>query len=147
MGGPRIDPVRRAALLPVRNVIAELPQLGDAVARGPWTYGPGPCRSPRPTKKLTVSQENAVEKAADYLDYAAFSRSGLIKQLKYEGFSTTDATFGVDAQKANWNEQAAKKAKEYVDYSSLSHSGLIKQLKYEGFTAAQATYGAKKVGL
>jgi hypothetical protein len=99
------------------------------------------------TKKLTVSQENAVEKAADYLDYAAFSRSGLIKQLKYEGFSTTDATFGVDAQKANWNEQAAKKAKEYLDYSSFSRSGLIKQLKYEGFTAAQATYGAKKVGL
>jgi hypothetical protein len=99
------------------------------------------------TKKLTVAQENAVEKAADYLDYAAFSRSGLIKQLKYEGFSTKDATFGVDAQKADWNEQAAKKAKEYLDYGSFSRSGLIKQLEYEGFTAAQATYGAKKVGL
>ena len=99
------------------------------------------------TKKLTVSQENAVEKATDYLDYTAFSRSGLIKQLKYEGFSTADATFGVDAQKANWNEQAAKKAKEYLDYSSFSRSGLIKQLRYEGFTAAQATYGANKVGL
>ena len=101
----------------------------------------------KPTKKLTVSQENAVEKAADYLDYAAFSRSGLIKQLKFEGFSTTDATFGVDAQKANWKEQAAKKAKDYLDYGSFSRSGLIRQLKYEGFTAAQATYGAKKVGL
>ena len=98
-------------------------------------------------KKLTVSQENAVEKAADYLDYTAFSRSGLIKQLKYEGFSTKDATFGVDAQKADWKEQAGKKAKEYLDYSSFSRSGLIKQLEYEGFTAAQATYGATKVGL
>jgi host cell surface-exposed lipoprotein len=98
-------------------------------------------------KKLTVSQENAVEKAADYLDYSAFSRSGLIKQLKFEGFSTKDATFGVDAQKADWKDQAAKKAKEYLDYSSFSRSGLIKQLEYEGFTAAQATYGASKVGL
>jgi len=99
------------------------------------------------TKKLTVSQENAVEKAADYLDYTAFSRSGLIKQLKFEGFSTKDATFGVDAQRADWNEQAAKKAREYLDSSSFSRSGLIKQLEFEGFTAAQATYGAKKAGL
>jgi hypothetical protein len=96
---------------------------------------------------MTVSQENAVEKAGDYLDYSAFSRSGLIKQLKYEGFSTKDATFGVDAQKADWNDQAAKKAKEYLDYDSFSRSGLIGQLKYEGFTTAQATYGVKKVGL
>lgn len=98
-------------------------------------------------KKLTVSQENAVEKAADYLDYAAFSRSGLIKQLKFEGFSTKDSTFGVDAQNADWKQQAAKKAKEYLAYSSFSRSGLIKQLKFEGFTAAQAAYGATKVGL
>ncbi|XVU28441.1 Ltp family lipoprotein [Actinoplanes sp. CA-054009] len=100
-----------------------------------------------PTKELTVSQENAVEKAADYLSSSAFSRSGLIKQLKFEGFSTKDATFGVDAQKTNWNEQAAKKAADYLSYSSFSRSGLIKQLKFEGFTTGQATYGVKKAGL
>jgi hypothetical protein len=100
-----------------------------------------------PTKELTVSQQNAVEKAADYLSYSSFSRTGLIKQLKFEGFSTKDATFGVDAQKANWNEQAAKKAADYLDTSSFSRSGLIAQLKFEGFTTKQATYGVKKVGL
>ncbi|MEU8821194.1 Ltp family lipoprotein [Actinoplanes sp. NPDC048796] len=100
-----------------------------------------------PTKELTASQENAVEKAADYLSYTAFSRSALIKQLKFEGFSTKDATFGVDAQKANWNEQAAKKAADYLSHSSFSRTGLIKQLKFEGFTTKQATYGVKKVGL
>jgi hypothetical protein len=94
-----------------------------------------------PTKELTVSQQNAVGKAADYLSYSSFSRSGLIKQLKFEGFTTKDATFGVDAQKANWNEQAAKKAAEYLGTSSFSRSGLIKQLKFEGFTTKQATYG------
>jgi hypothetical protein len=46
------------------------------------------------TKKPTVSQENAVEKVADYLDYTAFSRSGLIKQLEYEGFTAAQATYG-----------------------------------------------------
>ncbi len=100
-----------------------------------------------PTEELTVSQQNAVDKAADYLSTSAFARSGLIKQLKFEGFSTKDATFGVDAQKANWNEQAAKKAAEYLDTSSFSRSGLITQLKFEGFTTKQANYGVKKVGL
>ncbi|MFF5076095.1 Ltp family lipoprotein [Actinoplanes sp. NPDC000266] len=113
----------------------------------PATTEPVAEPSVEPTKELTVSQENAVEKAADYLSYTAFSRSGLIKQLKFEGFSAKDATFGVDAQKANWNEQAAKTAEDYLSYSSFSRSGLIKQLKFEGFTAKQAAYGVKKAGL
>ncbi|MCM4083137.1 Ltp family lipoprotein [Paractinoplanes hotanensis] len=117
-------------------------------AAKPTTAAPAePVDEPEPEKKLTVSQENAVDKAADYLSYTAFSRSGLIKQLKFEGFSTKDATVGVDAQKADWNDQAAKKAQDYLDTSSFSRSGLIRQLKFEGFTTAQATYGAKKVGL
>jgi hypothetical protein len=39
----------------------------------------------------TPGQKNAAGKAADYLDYGAFSRSGLIKQSKYEGFTTAQA--------------------------------------------------------
>ncbi|XKG11107.1 Ltp family lipoprotein [Sutcliffiella horikoshii] len=34
--------------------------------------------------------------AQDYLDYTAFSRSGLIQQLEFEGFSNADATYAVD---------------------------------------------------
>jgi hypothetical protein len=33
--------------------------------------------------------------ARDYLDYSAFSRSGLIDQLEYEGFSKAQAVYGV----------------------------------------------------
>ena len=80
-------------------------------------------------------------KAEDYLDYSAFSRTGLIKQLKYEGFSLADATYAVDHVVVNWNEQAAKKAADYLDYSSFSRSGLMDQLLYEGFTQTQAAYG------
>ena len=40
-----------------------------------------------------VSQQNAVRKAKDYLDYTAFSRSGLINQLvEFEGFATEGLT-------------------------------------------------------
>ena len=88
-----------------------------------------------------------MQKAADYLSFAAFSRQGLIDQLKYEGFSEADATYGADAVGANWNEQAALKAQEYLDLTAFSRTGLIEQLEFEGFTLAEATYGANAVGL
>jgi CheY-like chemotaxis protein len=80
------------------------------------------------------------------LDYTAFSRSGLIKQLEYEGYSTEEATYGVDALNTNWNDQAVKSAKNYLDYTAFSRSGLIEQLEYEGFTTEEATYGASANG-
>lgn len=95
----------------------------------------------------TVSQRNAVRTAKDYLGYTAFSRTGLIRQLEYEGFSTDEATFAVDHITVDWNEQAAKSARDYLDYSGFSRSGLINQLEYEGFTPAQAAYGATAAGL
>jgi hypothetical protein len=95
----------------------------------------------------TVSQRNAVRAAQSYLDYKAFSRAGLIKQLEFEDYSTADATFAVDSITVDWDEQAAKSAKDYLDYTSFSRSGLIKQLEFEGFTPAQAAYGASAAGL
>ncbi|MCI1959674.1 MAG: Ltp family lipoprotein [Clostridia bacterium] len=94
----------------------------------------------------TTEQKNACAKAEDYLDFSAFSRSGLIEQLKYEGYSTEAATYAADKCGANWNEQAAKKAKSYLSFSSFSHDGLIEQLEYDGFTTEQAEYGVKAVG-
>lgn len=96
---------------------------------------------------MTVSQENAVRSAQDYLDYSAFSRAGLIEQLEFEEFSTSDATFAVDYLEVNWNEQAAKAAADYLDYSAFSRQGLIDQLIYEGYTQKQAEYGVNTTGL
>jgi hypothetical protein len=38
--------------------------------------------------------EQAAKKAKEYVDYSSFSHSGLIKQLKYEGFTAAQATYG-----------------------------------------------------
>lgn len=95
----------------------------------------------------TLEQENAREKAVQYLDYSAFSRSGLIKQLVYEKFSNADATFAVDSLGINWKQQAGLKAQEYLDFQSFSRAGLIDQLKFEGFTDAEARYGVDQAGL
>jgi len=110
----------------------------------PVTAPPPP---PDPYAGESVSQRNARESAASYLDYTAFSRTGLINQLKYEGFSEGDATYGVDALVVDWNEQAAQSAADYLDYTSFSRSGLVDQLIYEGFTPAQAEYGVSTTGL
>jgi hypothetical protein len=102
---------------------------------------------PKPKPELTVAQENAIESARSYLDFAGFSRKGLIDQLVYEGYSKKDATVAVDRIKPNWRKEAVQSAESYLDFSSFSRSGLIEQLEYEGYTPAQAAYAASKVGL
>lgn len=97
--------------------------------------------------KESVSQKNAVRSGESYLTYMAFSRSGLISQLEFEGYSTADATYAVDKINPDWNKQAAKSAKEYLEFSGFSRSGLIDQLKFEGYTNEQAVYGVTEAGL
>jgi len=95
----------------------------------------------------TISQQNALRTAKQYLEYSAFSRIGLIGQLEYEKYSTQDATWAVDRLNVNWNEQAARMAKAYLKFTSFSRAGLIDQLIYEGFTPQQAEYGVRQTGL
>jgi len=97
--------------------------------------------------KGTVSQQNAVKSARNYLTIMSFPRKGLIKQLEFEGYSTEDATYGVDYNNTDWNEQAVKSAKNYLDTMSFSRKSLIQQLEFEGFTHEQAVHGVDATGL
>ncbi|MDX6688287.1 MAG: colicin import rane protein [Baekduia sp.] len=92
----------------------------------------------------TAGQRNALTKANSYLSLTAFSKSGLKKQLKYEGFSNSDAGWAVNHVRVSWNAQAVKKAKSYLSLTSFSKSGLIDQLEYDGFTHSQAVYGVNR---
>ena len=94
-----------------------------------------------------ISRAQAVLKAKEYLSVSAFSYKGLIGQLKFEGFSTSDSAYGASHAGANWNKQAAKKAREYLHVMAFSHSGLLQQLEFDGFTPSQAAYGVHAVGL
>lgn len=93
----------------------------------------------------TRGEQNALETAKSYLRVSAFSYSGLIDQLEYEGYTTTEATYGADHCGADWYDQAAKCADQYLDVMSFSRQGLIEQLEYEGFTYDQAVYGVDQV--
>ncbi|MBX6751763.1 MAG: Ltp family lipoprotein [Micromonosporaceae bacterium] len=95
----------------------------------------------------TVSQQQAIAAARSYLNVLPFSRSGLIDQLEFEGFSTADATFAVDQLDVDWKEQAVRMARNYLDVQAFSRSGLIHQLEFEGFSTAEATYGVDQLGV
>lgn len=97
--------------------------------------------------KATTSQQNAVKSAETYLDTTAFSKSGLVEQLKFDGYSKADAKYAANHVDVDWNEQAAKSAETYLDTMGFSRSGLIEQLEFDGYTKEQAKHGADAVGL
>ena len=90
-----------------------------------------------------MNRTQAVRAAHEYLQFQAYSLKGLISQLKFEGYSTSDATYGARYSGANWFKQAVRSAKEYLEFQAFSFSGMVGQLQYEGFTHAQAVYGAR----
>lgn len=139
---PGVDaPVTTVVVLSVVKTDEVCP--GDAAAAPAVPAEPAAPAAP----ELSVSQQQAVKTAEDYLDFTSFSRTGLIAQLEFEQFSTADATAAVDSLTVDWNEQATKKAQEYLDFTSFSHSGLVDQLTFEGFTPEQAEFGVTGVGL
>ncbi|WP_336644943.1 Ltp family lipoprotein [Microbacterium sp. USHLN186] len=99
---------------------------------------------PKPT--FTLEQQNAIDKAQNYLSFAGFSREGLIAQLEFEGFSAEAAAFGADNAGADWNAEAAEKAKSYMDMTSFSRQGLYDQLAFEKFTPEQIEFALTAVG-
>lgn len=105
--------------------------------------------APKPSApSATTGERNAAQSARDYIKYVGgFSRSGMIEQLLYEGFSQSEAEYGADNCGADWYEQAEKSAQDYMNYvGGFSRSSLIEQLEFEGFTHDQAEHGASAVG-
>lgn len=126
---------------PDATVIAITPAPGTAVKEGSIVT-----LTVEEKPKLTIGQQNAVGQAQSYLGFMPFSRTGLIEQLQYEGYSVEDATFAVDYVNPDWNAQAVKQAQSYLEYMSFSREGLVEQLIYEGFTPEQAEFGVVGVG-
>lgn len=94
--------------------------------------------------EATIGEQNALDKALSYLEFMAFSKKGLKKQLEYEGFEKSEIKYAIKHCGADWKEQAVKKAEEYLESQSFSKQGLYDQLIYEGFTEEQAEYGVEK---
>jgi len=122
------EPTEAPQPTPEESAVASDQPLGDTGADSAET------EQDEDSGSTPLSQQNAVDKAESYLQYSAFSRTGLIEQLEFEGFSPEDATLAVDSLDVDYGEQAKKKAEDYIDYSAFSRSGLIEQLEFEDFS-------------
>ena len=96
------------------------------------------------SNKATVGQTNALRSAKNYLRTMPFSKEGLKKQLEFEGYTESEALYGVNNCGANWKEQAEKAAKNYLKIMPFSRQELIDQLEFEGYTAEEARYGVEQ---
>lgn len=114
----------------------------------PSSTTPRPTAKPSPTSSATMGEQNALKSAKAYLALGTgFSRQGLIDQLKFEGYTDSEAEYAVKNCGADWKKEAVKCAAAYLDLDfGFSKSGLIEQLEYEGFTHEQAVYGAEQNG-
>jgi hypothetical protein len=123
--------------------------LSDATSSQSDVYTTHPVASS--SQLITMSQNNALRVAKDYLRASGFSRAGLIEQLSSNvgaGFSLVDSTWAVDQLHADWKAQAVRTGKTYLEISGFSRSGLIEQLTLgAGFTQQEATYAANSLGL
>ena len=93
----------------------------------------------------TMGQKNALREAETYLRSDSYSKSDLIEQLKYDGYTEEEATYAANNVKVEWNEQCYKTAEAYLRSDSFSKSDLIGQLEYDGFTEEEIKYAIKKV--
>lgn len=91
---------------------------------------------------LSLEYQNAVKSAKSWLEFDAYSRSGLIKRLEADKFPTAAATYAADNCGADWNEQAVKSAKSWLEFDNYSKQALIDRLIADGFTASEAQHGA-----
>lgn len=94
----------------------------------------------------TLGESNALRRAEDYLNLLPMSYKGLIDQLKFDGYTQSEATYAADNCGADWKKMAAEKAQDYLDLMPMSKSQLQSQLEFDGFTSGEASYGVTAVG-
>lgn len=103
--------------------------------------------------QLTSEAEQAVRAAESYLEFQAFSKEGLIRQLSSDagdGYPEDVAREAVNSLDVDYNEQAVRSAESYLEFQSFSCDGMIDQLSSDAgdqFTTEQAEYAAAEVGL
>ena len=95
----------------------------------------------------TETQQQALDKANEYVDTLALSREGLIKQLEHDGYTADDAAYAADNCSTSWNKEAKEMAEQYMDATTFTYDEMVEQLESEGFTKKQAKFGANAVGL
>lgn len=111
-------------------------------------------RTPSPRSRATAAvdgltvdyAQQAAGSAQSYIDMSGFSRSELVDQLVYEGYTPDQAESGVSSLSVDYSEQARRSTQSYLDLMPMSRAELVDQLIYEGYTPDEAAAGADSAG-
>lgn len=95
---------------------------------------------------IPMGNQQAVKAAQNYIDLMGFSYSGLVDQLKFEGYTDSEAAYGASNCGADWNAAAVKSAQSYLSLMSMSRDELYSQLEFDGYTPEQINYALSAVG-
>ncbi len=91
------------------------------------------------------SDQDALKAAKAHLESMAYSKAGLILQLKADGFSSAEAEYAAEHCGAKWNDMAVNRAQFHFSNIPLSRNGLLQRLEEEGFTSEQAQFGVETI--
>ena len=98
---------------------------------------------------FNLEYDNAVVRGRSYLStFPTFSRAGLISQLEFEGFTTSQAEHAVSVLdgETDWYYNAILSARSYLrTFPEFSRAALISQLEFERFTTSQAEYAVNRM--
>lgn len=83
----------------------------------------------------------ANQRAEGAIEYAAFSKPGLVRQLQGELFTQEQATEAVEGLDVDWSIQAERSARETSQNIAISRSRLLYSLTDDGFTEVEAERG------
>lgn len=94
-------------------------------------------------------QSEIQAKAMYYINNLALSKTGIIQQMKSEGYNEQELKEALNKLDVDWNEQAVKAANWYLSiYKNNIDREMMKQCleKNEGFTSREVEYALRKVG-
>ena len=88
----------------------------------------------------TAGEKNALAAANLYLSTVPYSYQGLIDQLEFDGYTSSEAKYGADNCKADWKELAKLDALNYLGTMPMSEKKLREQLQFDGFLDDEIDY-------
>ena len=103
-------------------------------------------RRPVVTTPFYMKESAATKRAKALLTIRAYSFSGLMRQLRNEGYGVSEAMYGLVYCGADWSEQAERKAREVLSAEEITREALYDRLIAVGFSEEDAQYGVEHCG-
>ena len=91
-------------------------------------------------KSMSIGEQDALNEARDYISALGISKTRLTDYLIDDGFTESEAAYGVDNCGADWDQEALQKARSYMSVLGPSKDDLERYLLGDGFVDSEVEY-------